>query len=74
MTDTPSKPFETWAIVELMGHRRVIGKISERTIGAATFLQVDILRPDGQGFISSQLYNPSAIYCITPTDEVSASS
>jgi hypothetical protein len=34
--------FETWAIVEIMGHHQYAGWVTEAQIGGATFLQVDI--------------------------------
>ncbi|MGA2160198.1 MAG: acetyltransferase [Dehalococcoidia bacterium] len=61
-----------WAILELMGHRRVGGKISETVIGGVTFLRIDI--PTVQGGFMTQLYSPQAIYCITPTTEEIATS
>lgn len=52
-------PVEHWAIVELMGHRRIAGKISEVQRFGAPFCQLDV--PHGDGFRSS-LYGGSAIY------------
>ena len=40
MTDAGKKEF--WAIVELMGHQRIAGKVSEETIGGAALLRVDV--------------------------------
>ena len=60
---TANKTFEEWAIIELMGHRKLAGKVSEYSIGGAAFIRVDI--PGS----ATQLYNPSAVYCITPTTE-----
>jgi hypothetical protein len=34
--------FESWAIVELMGHRRIAGKVSEQVIGGVTLLRIDV--------------------------------
>lgn len=57
------KTFEEWAILELMGHRRLAGKISEYTIGGASFIRIDV--PGA----ATQFYTPAAIYCITPIAE-----
>jgi hypothetical protein len=58
--------FEEWAILELMGHRRLAGMVKEETIGSASFIRIDV--PDGKGgFDATQFYNPAAVYCITPT-------
>ena len=34
--------FEGWAILELMGHRRLAGKLSEAIIGGASFIRIDV--------------------------------
>lgn len=57
--------FEGWAIVELMGHRRLAGKVSEATIAGAAMLRLDIpCEPP-----VTQYYGGSSIYCLTPTTE-----
>ena len=59
------KAFEEWAILELMGHRRLSGLIKEETIGAATFIRIDVIGIDGK-FTAIQFYNPSAVLrCIS---------
>jgi hypothetical protein len=60
---TEQTTFAHWVILELMGHRRLAGWLTEEEIGGATFLRLDI--PDE----ASQFYSPSAVYCITPTTE-----
>ena len=71
MSDDTST-FEGWAILELMGHRRLAGHISEATIAGATFLRLDVPAPTGDGCVATQYYAPGAVYCLTPTDEVTA--
>ena len=34
--------FEGWAILELMGHRRLAGLLSETQIGGAAFIRIDV--------------------------------
>ena len=58
--------FEGWAILELMGHRRLIGRLSTATIAGASFLRIDIPL---DGDEATQFYSPSAVYAITPTTE-----
>jgi len=68
MTDETSEPFQSWAIVELMGHQRIAGLLTEQTLGGGTFLRVDVPAGSSQpGF--SKLYGASAVYCITPVAE-----
>lgn len=63
--------FREWVVLELMGHRRLAGLLSEQQVAGATFLRLDI--PPGPGRTQvSQLYRPEAVYCITPTTEAIA--
>ena len=62
------KAFEEWAILELMGHRRLAGLVKEQTIGSASFIRIDVFTA-GDKAIATQFYNPSAVYCMTPTTE-----
>lgn len=61
--------FEAWGLVELMGHQRVAGRLSEQVIAGANLLRVDI--PDGESF-RTVYYGPSAIYAVHVTDEAAA--
>jgi hypothetical protein len=58
--------FEGWVILELMGHRRLAGWLTEQEVAGAAFLRLDV--PD----VGTQYYSPSAVYCITPTSEETA--
>lgn len=71
MTETPA--FQTWAIVEIMGHRRLAGWLTEQQIAGTGFLRLDVPGTDpAAGFEATQLYNPSSIYAITPCTEDTA--
>lgn len=61
------KGYEGFAILELMGHRRLVGRLSEATIAGAAFIRIDV--PDAEGLETTQFYAPSAVYAITPTTE-----
>lgn len=63
--------FEGWAILELMGHRRLGGHLSEATIAGGAFIRIDVPSPDDKGN-ATQFYSPSAVYCVTPTTEETA--
>jgi hypothetical protein len=50
MADTPST--EQWAIVEIFGHQRIAGRLTEQTIGGCSFVRVDVPalpQADGEG-------------------------
>lgn len=56
--------FESWVILELLGHRRLCGYLTEETIGGCSFLRIDV---PVDGKVVTQYYSPSAVYAITPT-------
>ena len=76
MTEIQTATFEQWAILEVMGHRRLAGLVSEATIAGAGFIRIDIPKTaekDGdQEFMTTQFYRPDSIYAITPTTEAIA--
>lgn len=37
-----SEAYEGWAILELMGHRKLAGYLSEQTIGGSAFVRIDV--------------------------------
>ena len=61
--------YEGWAILELMGHRRLAGKVSQAEMYGAAFCRIDV--PDGDGF-TTQYYGGSSIYALTPCAEDTA--
>lgn len=63
--------FETWAVVEIMGHVSIAGKVIEETIAGTQFLRVDVPKTSRREPFT-KYYGPSAIYSITPTDEATA--
>ena len=60
-----------WAVVELMGHRRLAGWVSEQQIAGATLLRIDIpgseTLDESGPWSATQFYAAAAIYSITPT-------
>lgn len=66
-----STTHEGWVVLELMGHRRLAGHLTEATIGGAPFLRLDVPGADGQP-AATQYYAATAVYCITPTSEDTA--
>jgi hypothetical protein len=63
---TPAK-FKEWAVLELFGHRKLAGLVSEAEIAGGAFLRLDI--PGEDGDVATQFYNPSAVYAMTPVTE-----
>ncbi len=63
-----TEKFEEWAILELMGHRRLAGKVSEAVIFGGSLLRIDIPGNDNT-WQATQYYSVQSIYCITPVAE-----
>lgn len=61
--------FDQWAILELMGHVRLAGRVTEEEHFGAKLGRIDI--PNGDGF-TTQYFSGGSIYRLTPTTEVIA--
>ena len=59
--------FDQWCILELMGHRRLAGRVTDAVIGGGAFLRIDI--PKNDNTFTTQYYSPQSVYAITPTTE-----
>jgi hypothetical protein len=65
---TETRPYEGWAIVELMGHRRLAGRVSQAEQYGVAMLRLDVpATEDAQA--ATQFYGGSSIYCVTPVSE-----
>ncbi len=64
------EPVDGWVILELFGHRRLAGYLSEVELAGSTFLRLTI--PDADPTKpprATQDYQPTAVYGITWTTE-----
>src|SRR6266849_111099 len=68
MSTSEQKPEQQWAIVEVFGHNRYAGTVSEHQIGGCSFVRVDIPEMNGEPAFS-KLFGNAAIYSITPVSE-----
>lgn len=75
---TEKSTFAEWVILELMGHRRLAGWLTEQEIGGQAFLRLDVFtgapsqkldEAEREEPAATQFYSASAVYCITPTTE-----
>ena len=63
---------DCWAIVELFGHQKIAGKVTEQTIAGAAMLRVDVPALDGESAAQqafTRFFGHGAIYSINPTTE-----
>lgn len=64
--------FKSWVILELLGHRRLSGLLTEQELGGTNFLRIDVFPGDSTIATATQFYSAAAVYCITPTTEAIA--
>jgi hypothetical protein len=65
------KKFSGWAVVELMGHVRVAGMVTEETVAGVALLRVDCPEVEHHPAFT-RYYHPNALYSLCPTDEATA--
>lgn len=70
----PAATTEFWAIVEIYGHTKIAGLVTEQVIAGQGFIRVDVPDLPAAGPYRAQekftrLYGANAIYSITPVSE-----
>jgi hypothetical protein len=68
-----SPKFEGWAVVEIMGHVRIAGRVREETVFGVAMIRVDVPEIDGHPAFT-RYYHPQALYSLCPSDETTARS
>lgn len=65
---TEPEKFDCWALVEVMGHSRYAGRVTEQTVGGCAFVRVDV--PAFEDYPAfTKLLGSAAIFAITPVTE-----
>lgn len=59
--------FDQWAIVELMGHVKIAGHVTEAEYFGAKMGRIDI--PNAEGGFTTQYFSGGSVYRLTPTTE-----
>ena len=81
MTTPNTEKYETWAIVELLGHKQLAGYVSEQTIAGSALVRIDVpATPEDTRWnrtyaataAYTKLVGVSSIYALTPCDEETA--
>lgn len=74
--NTTVEKFEEWAVVEIMGHKKFAGKVTEQAVGGASFVRIDVPEislPAGDVLPAfTKLFGAASIYCISPCTEDTA--
>lgn len=60
--------FDQWCVVELMGHQRIAGKVTEESHFGVALMRVDVPEVEGRGAFT-KYFGGNAIYAVTPTSE-----
>jgi hypothetical protein len=63
---------DEWCIVELFGHIRLAGRVSEVERFSVKMLRLDIPKRDGDGWLTTQFIGGAALFRVTPTTEEEA--
>lgn len=69
MTTEAAAP--SWMIVELMGHQRMAGEVTEVTVAGKGFLRIDVPASEHEAAFT-RLISPDAVYALNPTTEALA--
>ena len=68
-TTNDAKPIESWAVVELMGHVTLSGRVTEENHFGSVLGRIDLPCKDGD--FKTQFFHGNSIYRLTPcTEEV----
>lgn len=65
---TDSDKFDCWALVEVMGHQRYAGRVTEQAIGGCAFVRVDV-PATADRLAYTKLLGQGSIFAITPCSE-----
>ncbi len=73
MAEVPNTGYSGWALVEQMGFRKTVGKVSEVEMYGTKMLRLDIPPPDGgdEGWTTRFCGGPS-LYQVSPLSEAVA--
>jgi len=72
-SNTAEVKFENWCVVELMGHQRIAGLVTEVNLFGSALMRVDVPAVNGTAAYT-KFFGASAIYAITPVSEAIARS
>ncbi len=69
-----NKPFDQWCLLEIMGHQKFAGRVTEIVIAGQAFIRIDVPEiTDATGVVRTpgftKLFGPSSVYAITPVVE-----
>jgi len=63
-----NEKFDSWAIIEIFGHQKIAGRVTEAQIGGCSFVRVDVPEHNGAKEFT-KFFGNGAIYSMTPCSE-----
>jgi hypothetical protein len=66
-----SAPWHGWCILELMGHRKLGGKLSTEKVAGVEMVRIDVYAASNIP-VATQFYSAASIYAISPCTEQTA--
>jgi hypothetical protein len=67
---TEKTPFDQWAVLEMMGHRTLAGRVTEEERFGVLLGRIDV--PKADGTFSTHYFGGGSIYQLSPTTEEAA--
>lgn len=65
--DGAANGFDQWCVLDLFGHQRTAGHVTEATIGGCAFIRIDVPQQDGS--YRTEYYGNGAVYSMRPVAE-----
>jgi hypothetical protein len=65
-----AEAFDSWAILEQLGHRRTAGRVTEVEMFGSKMGRIDIPRADGT--FTTHFFSAASVYAMTPCSEEAA--
>ena len=65
--ETNGNAFDAWCVLDLFGHQRTAGHVTEATIGGCSFIRIDV--PEKDGGYRTEYYGNGAVYSMRPVTE-----
>lgn len=71
MQTDKKETFKEFCLVELFGHQKICGEVTEATLAGGVFLRVDVPAFNGEQAFT-RYFSPGAIYSLNPVTEAVA--
>lgn len=66
MVEENKEKFDQWCVLDLFGHQRTAGHVTEATVGGCAFIRIDVPQSDGY---RTEYYGNGAVYSMRPVTE-----